>query len=321
MRNYWFVLCSVFLSSACFADPGDGGYAGAFLRMGIGARAKAMGDALSAVPEGAASGFYNPALVPHLSDREFQVSFAFLPLDRNLDFVGYAQSLHPGMEEGERPIQAGFALAWIHAGVDNVDGRDFAGNSIGNFSNSEHAFYLSFAISPMPWLSLGLNGKVLYNRFPALGRESSAVSAQGFGLDVGAFAMPFRGLMLGAVLRDNLSKYTWNTDKVWERGTSTTYEFPKIYRLAVAYRIPQEWLLVAVDVENSDKQNPRYHCGVEFAAPKLGALRLGLDDNLPTFGVGVSVPVLGREARLDYAFVAAGDSPRAEHIFSWAFIF
>lgn len=310
------------LMASGVSSEGDGGYAGAFLRMGIGARAKAMGDANTAVPQGAMSGLYNPALLPHLDHREAMVSFAFLPLDRKLDFVGFAMPLKPKSDSEEgNPLQAGLALAWVHAGVDNIDGRDGSGNDIGTFSNSEHAFYLSFAISPAPMLSIGLSGKVLYNRFPGIAQEDAAVTSTGFGMDVGAFLTPIRNLMIGAVIRDNMSKYTWNTDKLWERGTSTTYKFPKVMRGAVAYRIPSEWLLVSAEVENSKEQNPRYHFGAELSNKHLGALRLGWDDGAPTFGLGFSAQLFGRQTGLHYAFVAADEAPRSDHIFSWTFVF
>ena len=314
---------SALITSMAFTSEGDGGYAGAFLRMGIGARAKAMGDAYTAIPQGAMAGIYNPALLPHLKEREALVSFAFLPLDRNLDFVGYAQPLSPNSanDEGANPLKAGFSVAWVHAGVDNIDGRDGSGNHIGYFSNSEHAFYLSFAISPAPFISVGVGGKVLHSRFPQLAQEDAAVTSTGFGLDVGAFITPIKNLMIGAVIRDNLSKYTWNTDKLWERGTSTTYKFPKVLRGAIAYRIPQEWLLVSAEIENSKEQNPRYHFGAELSYQHLGAFRIGYDDGYPTFGLGLTTYLFGKKTGLNYAFVAAGDAPRADHIFSWAFSF
>ena len=309
------------------AESGDGGYAGAFLRMGMGARAKAMGDALTALPEGATAGFYNPALLPHVSERQLMVSFGFLPLDRKIDFIGYAQSLQPRARgnAGKQPLRAGFSLGWVHAGVDDIDGRDSAGNPIGTFSNAEHAFFLSFAISPAPIFSIGVSGKVLYNRFPKVAQEDAAVTSTGFGMDLGAFLTPADNLMLGIVLRDNMSKYTWNTDKLWERGTSTTYKFPKVLRAAAAYRLPQQWLLaqqsllIVADVEDSKEQNPRLHCGIETSYQDIGALRIGLDDMNPTFGLGFWLEVLGRKAALNYAFVAPGDGPDAEHYFSWTF--
>lgn len=317
-----FIISLVF-APIIFASEGDGGYAGAFLRMGIGARAKSMGDAYTAIPQGAMAGIYNPALLPHLKEREALVSFAFLPLDRKLDFVGYAQPLSPKVSQGEdaNPLKAGFALAWIHAGVDNIDGRDGSGNHIGYFSNSEHAFYLSFAISPAKFLSIGVGGKVLYNRFPKIAQKDAAVTSTGFGLDVGVYITPIQNLMIGAVIRDNLSKYTWNTDKLWDRGTSTTYNFPKVLRGAVAYRIPQDWLLLAAEIENSDEQNPRYHFGAELSYQNLGALRFGFDDGYPTFGLGFNTLLFGKRTGLNYAFIAVGEAPRADHIFSWSFTF
>ena len=308
------------LVSSILARGGDGGYAGAFLRMGMGARARAMGDAFTAIPQGAVAAFYNPALLPHLKERQFNVSFSFMSLDRKLDYVGYAQSLQPKASDGEgKLMKAGFSLAWIHAGVDNIDGRDLSGNSIGELSNSEHAFYMSFAVNPVSIFSIGISGKVLYNRFPKIAQEDKAVSATGFGIDVGAFLTPMPNLMFGLVLRDNMSKYTWNTDKLWERGTSTTYRFPKILRAAVAYRIPQEWLLVTAEVEDSEEQLRRFHLGAEVSFRQVGAIRLGLDDLMPTFGLGLYVDLFGREASVNYSFVAERYGPGFDHIFSWTF--
>jgi hypothetical protein len=317
------MMSMLFLAQGGFAKDGDGGYAGAFLRMGIGARAKAMGDAFSAVPEDAFSGIYNPALLPHLAGRQAAISFAFLPLDRKLDYVGYAQPLNPKRAEGEdeAPLRAGFALAWIHAGVNNIDGRDLAGNHTQDYSFSENAFYLSFALSPHKKFSLGVSGKVLYSRIPDISSDNSALTSRGFGLDIGAYFSPIPDLNMAVVLRDNMSKYTWNTEKVWERGTSVTNPFPKVMRAAVAYRPPMRWLLVSAEVEDSKEQNPRYHVGAEAHMPEIGALRVGLDDGRPTFGLGFGFKVLGTLLDLNYAYVAPDEAPGADHIFSWHFGF
>ena len=320
MKLRIYSLLIFFTTVPLLAANGDGGYAGAFLRIGMGARAKAMGDCHTALPTDAISGFYNPALLPHLENRSVTVSMSFMPLDRSLDYIGYAQSLQPGSEGGERPpLKAGFSLAWIRAGVDNIDGRDFSGNHTQMYSHSEHAFYLSFALSPAKSFSLGVSGKVIYNRFPEMDREENAVTSQGFGIDIGAFYTPFSSLMIGVVTRDNISKYSWNTDKVWERGTSITDHFPKIIRSAVAYTFPGEWLLASAEVETSDKQNPRYHVGAEFNLGDFGALRLGMDHDLPTFGLGISTRVFGHLTFLNYAFIASGDAPDPDHVFSWTF--
>ena len=315
------ILLLLLFSYSLPARDGDGGYAGAFLRMGIGARAKALGDAHTAIPEGAISAIYNPALLPHLKNRQLALSVAFLPLDRKLNYIGYAQSLNPpvGKDEEEIPLKAGFALAWIHAGVDDIDGRDGSGNPIGEFSNSENAFYLSFALSPSPLFSIGVSGKVLYNRFPGIAQEDKAVTSTGFGLDVGAYLTPIKNLMFGIALRDNNSKYTWNTGDLWDLGTSTTYKFPKIFRGAIAWRIPQEWLLLTAEIEDSEKQLRRYHAGAEFSYKHMGAIRIGYDENQPTFGLALFGDILGMSSSINYAFGSEESGAGTQHIFTWDF--
>ncbi len=316
-------LLIILIAVELYARNGDGGYAGAFLRMGMGARAKAMGDAFTAIPEGAVAGFYNPALLPHLQERQLVASYSFLPLDRNLDFVGFAMPLNPQPKENKRgkPLKAGIALGWVHAGTDKIYGANSNGQYTGDLSNSEHAFYLSFAIRPAEKLSIGISGKVLYNRMPGLQTDDSALTSTGFGVDFGIYVTPRKNLMMGFVVRDNMSKYTWNTDKVFERGTSTVYKFPKVTRTAIAYRIPGEWLLLTYEIESSDKQNPRYHYGMEISHKKIGALRFGLDDDMPTCGLGLKFNVFHKTAFINYAFIMNTVAPGSDHIFSWAFNF
>ncbi|HQG44386.1 MAG TPA: hypothetical protein PLG50_01845 [bacterium] len=320
MKRVCSIACTLLLlAQALMASEGDGGYAGAFLRMGIGARAKSLGDAFSAVAEDAFAGIYNPALLPHLKGRQAALSYAFLPLDRKLDYIGYAQPVRPKAVAGEEraPLRAGFALAWIHSGVERIDGRDLAGSHTEDYSFSENAFFLSFALSPAERFSLGVSGKILYSRMPGVNNDGSAISSMGLGVDFGAYYRPFADFSLGVVLRDNLSKYTWNTEKVWERGTNINDKFPRSTRLAAAYRPPLRWLLLTAEAEDSREQNPRYHFGAEAALPEAGALRLGLDDGQLTAGIGVALKVYGKTIMLNYAYATPGDAPRADHVISW----
>ena len=323
MKRTLFILMIILCTQISIASHGDGGYAGAFLRMGFEARTKALGDAFTAVPEGAVSGIYNPATLPNLSGRQAILSTSFLPLDRNLHYIGFAMPIRPKAKgEGTgNPLQAGISVGWIYAGVDNIDGRDRSGNHTSDLSNSENAFFMSFALKPSPYFSIGLSGKILYNRIPDIAEQDGALTSSGFGIDIGAYSNPLPGLMVGLVLRDNMSKYSWNTDKVYERGTSTVYKFPKIVRAGVAYRIPQQWLLLVADLETSDVQNPRYHIGAEFEYKQIGALRVGLDHDTPTFGLGLYAKLFGKHSVLNYAFMPGLEALSPDHVVSWTFDF
>jgi len=156
---------------------------------------------------------------------------------------------------------------------------------------------------------------------PNLADDNSAVSSKGFGIDIGAYYSPLQNLSFGLVLRDNKSKYTWNTDKVWERGTSITYHFPRVLRLAASYQIPQKWLLVTAELEDSKEQNPRYHFGAEFSYQQIGALQIGLDDQRPCFGLQLGGHLFNHRTTLNYAYVFPDEFPGADHLFTWGFEF
>ncbi|MDZ7261694.1 MAG: hypothetical protein ONB05_06280 [candidate division KSB1 bacterium] len=312
-----------------------GGYAGAFLRMGLGARPRALGEAYTALAQGTYAGFYNPAGLPWLTSKELNICFSLLPLDRKFNYIGVAIPLKPKVseippqtetvtEQGHPEVaNAGLHLGWINCGVDNIDGRDSNGNPIGTFSNSENAFFFSFALSPHRLLSLGVNFKILYNRFPSMTMEDKAASAKGFGFDLGMLVSPLPGLTTGIVIKDLNSKYSWNTKRVWDwEKAFTKYDrFPRTIRWGLAYRIPGNWLLASFDWEDNDKQDGQYHLGVEFLSPQGLYLRAGLDAGEPTFGLGLELKVLGTATAIDYGYISNEFAPAGEHVFSWALRF
>jgi len=295
-----------------------GGYAGAFLRMGVGPRAQALGDAYTAVREGAYVGLYNPASVAVLPSRQVMASFSLLSLDRKFYAVAVALPLRP---KGAGALNGGLSLGWVHAGVNKIDGRDFSGNHIGMFSNSENMFYFSFALHPHKFITIGLNGKILYNSFPRVTENDGSLTSSGFGVDFGVLCMPMNGLSLGFTVHDINSKYTWNTEEVWERGTSIVDNFPVIYRWGAAYQLPQKWLLVTADIEHSKKQEAQYHIGVEGVYSKMLAVRAGLDNGSLRLGLGVEFTAFGKRTGLDYAYVSTVEGLSPDHVFAWIFNF
>ena len=314
-------LILIILTSQLFAQ---GGQAGAFLRLGVGARAKAMGDAYVALAQGLETSYYNPAGLPLLENREVIVSYRFLSLDRQFSFIGIGFPIQPKISGSEeKALAGGLALTWIHAGVSNIDGRDSDGRSTGELSNSENAFVLSFALHPARVLSLGLSVKVLWNRFPDIGVSDETISASGVGFDFGALLRPVEWLSLGFSIHDINSKYTWNTDKLYgEDGSEVINKFPKVVRTGVAVRVPQvPGLVVAFDFEDSKELDSRLHFGAEKQFVQNIVIRGGYDDGSLTAGGGYNFGVLGKMSQLNYSFVSSGDRPEAEHVFTWVFQF
>jgi hypothetical protein len=302
----------------------QGGVAGAFLRLGIGARAKAMGDAYTALARGIEASYYNPAGLPFLEKKAFMTSFRFLSLDRQFTYLGFGVPIHPKVgKSGNKAIDGGFALTWIRATVGDIDGRDTDGRPFGDLSNSENAFVFSFALNPARILSLGLSVKVLWNRFPDIGINGETVSASGVGFDFGVLLSPLQWVTFGLAVRDINSKYTWNTDKIFgEDGSQTINEFPVIVRAGVAFKLPQiPNLTFAFDYEDSKELDSRIHLGAEGVLEQVIVLRGGFDDGAITAGCGYQFDLFGKTSELNYAFITPGNRPEEEHIFTWVLQF
>jgi hypothetical protein len=300
----------------------DGSFAGAFLRMGLGARANAMGNAYTGVAEGSVAAYYNPAGIPFLETRQVMLSYRFLSLDRKFNYIGFATGIRPKIEEGsgEMALNAGLAVSWIHAGVDNIDGRDFAGNHYQDFSNSENAFALSFGVMPIKnKLAVGLTGKVLYNRIPDIGDNNAAISDFSLGVDIGVLVKPLPDLSIGFMVKDINAKYDWKTDKVWEKDIDKTDRFPTTFRGGIALRYPYPWLLLAFDLEKNNQQDLKYFVGTEALFQKKFAARAGLNNGSLTVGGGYLFELFKKPVQIQYAFVTKKYDVAPEHIFSWVF--
>ncbi|MCA9732025.1 hypothetical protein KC799_07840 [candidate division KSB1 bacterium] len=328
MKNYQhilFLLFSFFFSASLHSIFAQGGYAGAFLRMGIGARSEAMGRAYTAVVGSPESAYFNPAAVTAMQEREVDLSLRVLPLDRRFAYVGYSSAIKPKAKKttkpGARTPEGGLALTWIHASTTNIDGRDGDGRKFDSFSNYENAVNFSFGLKFSEKISAGITARAIWNSFPGIGTDGAGMASRSVGVDAGALINPVKNVWFGAVMKNIASKYNWNSDKLYERGTSTKDEFPKVWRLGVATRQLSDKLFVAADLEGSKKYDPRLMIGAEYKIMGDALLRAGIRDGNPTFGAAYFFIVQGLEAGLHYAFVSQPEEIDVEHVFSWSFGF
>ena len=287
------------------AAEGDAGWAGAALRMGLGARAMGMGGAYTALARGAGAVYWNPAALPEVRVRELTVAYSHLTWDRTLSYAALKVPIEPA---------AGVGLAWIRAGVGDLEGRDYNGQPTGELTSAENVFCLSFGARLSPFLNAGLGMKYYYYKL-------TDISATAFGFDAALFSSPLRGLNLGLVVGDLNAKYTWDTEEVWDRGTTTYDEFPVNVRFGASYGLYQERLVLAADVDKNEKQAAGYHLGGEFQLQPTFTLRAGLDDGAPTLGVTLVQPVYSRTMELDYALFFDEVTDQSSHVFGWHFQF
>lgn len=289
--------------------------AGAFSRMGFGARGIGMGNAMSAITTGELNSYYNPALNSFQEGNSFHTSYSFLSLDRNLNFVNFTKRFGSG-EEG-RAIP-GISVGVINAGVDNIDGRDSQGNKFDDLSTSENQFFLSLSNRFSNKLALGISFKFYYYKL------YEDVTASGLGFDIGALYLLNENITLSFMISDIDSKYEWDSSNLYgTSGNTTTDKFPILKKIGVSYKFNEPNIIAAVEFENSNAETNYIRVGAEYNIFENLYIRAGVDKiNISNFDIPVrpaagfsyfyplSIGVVG----INYAFAIEPYSSFDQHI-------
>ncbi|MBN1447354.1 MAG: hypothetical protein JXA28_05435 [Bacteroidetes bacterium] len=321
--------------ACCVAMPlhAQNGTAGAFTRMGFGARGQGMGNALSTVTSGTLSTYYNPALSAFQEGRAFHGSYSFLALDRKLNQISYTTTIRIYNDEAniyadEPGVQSisGISVAWINAGDADIQGYDSDGFKTDMLSVFENQFSVNFGTRFSDRLAVGFNAKFYYSGL------YEGVSSSGFGIDVGALYTISSSLRLALVAQELLTKYQWDTSDLYgaERGNSTEDPFARIFRLGLGYTLPAAAGLASAEVEQIDGDVYLARLGVEVPIAENITLRGGVErldlsdagiDPRPTLGFSVSQPVAQMQPVIHYAFILEPVAPSPTHVLSFALHF
>ena len=300
-------------------------HAGAFSRIGFGARGLALGNALVADAMENGSPYYNPALAPRATSQNLQASAALMSFDRELQFLQFATPLEPN---------AGVAGGLIHAGVSNIDGRDNSGYRTQTYSTDEFAVFLAFGTHLSERLAAGI-GLQLYRADMYEGLDAIHT----LGIDVGVTYRANDALQIGLAVDDLLARYSWDTSTLYgSGGTTTSDRFPVRLRVGGAYRLAggraqvlaeyessfasSEYRIRSVEIvgdapqvveqgERSSTYEGRLRLGAEYELSDVFTLRGGLDrlgteapsSLMPAAGFMISQPVGPLELNGEYAFV------------------
>jgi len=262
------------------AMGGEGGYAGAYLRIGNGARPLGMGGAFVALSDDATACYWNPSGLGQIRESQLAFMYNVMSMDRMLNSINYVQ---PVGKIGT------FGLSWLNFSVLDIDGRDTTGSPTGTFSDSENAFSLSLGRKLSPNLYIGGNTKFFYHKL-------SSQKATGYGFDIGAILSIGEIIKVGGMIQDVASSIKWDTESKLKE------EFPKVTRLGISI-IPKEIpITISVDYEMNTKQDAKYHVGAEYWIIPSIAARLGYDKKNITAGASAIIPISSVGLRLDYAF-------------------
>ena len=280
------------LAVTTVANAQLGSYTGSFSRMGFGARGLSMGNAMVSDIFGNINGIYNPALSAFQSDGNVNLGYTFLSFDRKLNFLGFTKKFKlPKQEKGG----AGITLAWVNAGVSDIDGRDNDTRQIGLFSTFENEFYLGTAFLVGDNVALGVGFKLYYAKL------FEEVTSTSFAIDLGAVYQASKNLSFGISLKDLGAKYEWRTSEIYgSLGNTTVDDFPKMLDLGASYLLPKNYGVVSLALQQYF--NPDLEPGTDgVVADKTNntVLRIGTEINI--------VPQVKFRAGLDRIDFSADD--------------
>lgn len=318
-----FVMLLVFVSTHTIAE-GNGGFSGAFLRVGLGARALAMGNAQVATANNGYGIYYNPAALPDMEKRSFSISYSNMSLDRKFNFIGFSLPLPPF---------AGASIGWINSGVGNLRAYNSNGEDVGEVNHGLNAIYAGFALNIIglaqkdnqlanlspDLISIGIAAKILLENLND--NADFKYKGRGFGIDLGLLLKPHKRLTLGYQIKDINASLSSNTNDLFERGSDLDNSFPLTQKAGLYYLTPLNWLGVAYDFEWSAKGESKHHLGAELSS-SIAHGRLGYDNDHFTIGGGLEFRAYKSfYMTLDYAFVDDVIDEGVSHVFSWQFLF
>jgi len=271
---------------AALSSDNTGTSAAQFLKLGAGARAAGMGEAFTAVTDGADSVYWNPAGLNSVTRRNVSAMYASWLGDISYSWLAYAQPV------GSYVVGGG--MQYLSYG--SINSLDSTGVETGSMSPSDMS--LTAAVAGKMWgLDLGAGLKYINSKIQT--RASAAA------VDLGArYALNTR-LTLGAVLRNFGSdvKYSGSSDPL-----------PSALRVGASYLIMPAWR-AALDVNAPRDGAAGLAAGTEYTMNLGGELsatgRAGYNTvghatggfNCFTFGAGVE----WRSYTLDYAYAPYGD--------------
>lgn len=255
---------------AGWAETGQGGQAGAFLRLPVGARPSGLGTAFTAISDDGSALSYNPAGLYQVKKPAFSGTYALMSLARK-HFDG--SLVYPLKDYGTIGVSA------TCLNVSKIEGRDRYGRFTGTFHDTELALNLGYCYQLLDYLSVGCSGKYLNHSL-------STFQAHGLGFDAGLHSTLEPKIPYLKNIRLGLSVLNFGTRLAWDTPSQIKETIPCTVRggVAVLGEFAYFNVLGTVDAVQTAGESITLHQGLEaWLLEQTLGLRVGYDQAL-TFG-------------------------------------
>jgi hypothetical protein len=290
-----FVILTVLSSLASSQTIGSGL---TFLKLGVGARSVAMGEAFTAVSGDLSASYYNPAAQATADRYEVSVMHKQWIEGTSSEYLG-ATILGNGYNVG---------FTALTTSVGGIEVRTQPGPAEATFAAKNFALGGTVSAKLSNELAVGISGKMLYEKI-------FVDEASGYGIDFGGQYFLDNNITIGASMLNLGSMSKLKNDKS---------VLPATFRAGVSYTSPltdQFDLLAAADgAKTFNDQKIHLNAGAEVVYDKQIALRAGYQTGFYikyfSAGIGIHYGII----KVDYAFVPMTQAFGSTHTFSLSFL-
>jgi len=295
-----------------------------FLKVGVGARALAMGGAFESVADDASSVYWNPAGITNLKRTTWTFAHTNWLVDTGHDFSALVLPLNANS-------YLGLSINAMTVGDEEIT-TESDPTGTGQFWNAQGvAAGISYARRMTDRFSLGASVKYISER---IWNESASAVA----VDIGTYLdTRYKGIVIGMAFtnfgnnmylagRDLIREYDPNeanslNANVDVRLHTEPWPLPTSFKIGTSMEImgkgdrilPSEnnRLILAVNGTHPNDDSEKLNVGCEYAYHDLAFIRggysSGYDLSKYSYGAGLKLTFYGQDLMIDYAFVPYGD--------------
>lgn len=294
------ISCCLSFSAVASAQSGDAGATGlAFLKLGVGGRASAMGEAYVAVSNDATSMFWNPAGLSYIGRAEIAFTHTEWLQDISHDFLAFA---FPG-------LGGGMGASVYTSSIDGIERRTIpSSDPLGTVEARDLALTVGYARQVSDKLRAGISVKYLYERI-------YVEEATGYAFDIGVSYQPFESPFRAAGVIQNVGRMG--------ELHSQSIKLPTMFRIGAAYSLGlgelAGGLLLSADAVKVVENDVSGNFGVEVRALEKLAFRFGYQTGASESAFASGFGLQLNRVTLDYGYKPFDSELGDTHRFSFRF--
>ena len=271
-----------------------------FLKIGVGGRATAMGDAFIAIANDVSALYWNPAGLTQFSENQVMFAHNQWVVDINHDFIGGVYHLDD---------ENTFGVSLTSLSMDEMKvTTEYAPFGTGEyFGFSDLAIALSYSKKMTDQFSFG--GTVRY-----VEESLDKLKMLGIMIDLGTYYWTGLGSTRFAVTVTNFGNDLAPDGEVVLVGNRTNSEWqsfspPTMFRIGFAlepYENDEHRVTTSIQLNHPNDNSENVSLGVEYVWNKMffarGGYKINVDEQDFSFGAGVNIPVSIANVSVDYAY-------------------